>query len=129
MIYSRLITVLFLFIVLTSFSQEKANKEVLVKNIESVKILYSITNNNTDCVFSINNNSGNTIKFTWDVKVFFSEFDSKEIHKEVIVEPGDRVKISSLNGLTTNDESNLQMKGKKTISQIEVHNVDFKGLQ
>lgn len=102
-------------------------KEVLIKQLEGVDFSYSLSDNNSNCIFHIKNSSNNSIKIIWDVKLFFSnENDSKEIHKELIILPQTDVKINTIE----NNISSIISESSKTksINNIEIHNVSFKGV-
>lgn len=129
MYHSRLIIIVLLFSFFYSFSQETNQKEVLVKKIEGVMVTYSSVNEDSDYVFNINNESGNAVQLTWDVKIFYSEIDSKEIHKTVKVDPHSKKRVYSLDSPKAQKTLNLEPSTLKKIIRIEVHNFDFKGLR
>ncbi len=113
----------------TSFSQELQKNETLVKQLEGVSFSYSKLNDNSDYIFKINNTSGNAVKLEWDVKLFYSETNSIELHKVQITEPGDASKVSAVGKTLGKSNNQSQYSSRKGIKRIEIHNVKFTGLQ
>ena len=106
----------------------RPQKEVLIQQLEGVNFSYSFSDDNSNCVFHITNSSGNAMKITWDVKLFFSnENNCKEIHKEFTALPQTDIKIDAVNKTKVLDIS--QSSETKGISNIEIHNVKFKAVQ
>ena len=112
----------------STFAQSHPQNAVLIRQIEGVNFSYSFSEDNSNCIFYISNSSNNSVKITWDVKLFFSnENDSKEIHKEFTALPQTDIKIDAVNKTKVLDIS--QSSETKGISNIEIHNVKFKAVQ
>ncbi len=125
---SNFFILVFVFSFLFSFSQELQKNETLVKRLEGVSFSYSKLNDGSDYVFTINNTSGNAVKLVWDVKIFYTELNSEEIHKLQVVSPGDVAKVNATEGLVLQEKNQNQYSSKKRIKRMEVHNVEFTGL-
>ena len=100
--------------------------EILIRQLEGVNFSYVMSPDSKNCTFIIKNSSGNSMKISWDIKLFYSnENDSKEIHKEIMVLPKENLEIYAI------DKSTLLLSSKSTeiknISRLEVYNVRFKG--
>jgi hypothetical protein len=126
--FFKLLLFVFILSTLSAFSQESMQKETIVKKLEGVIVTYSEINGGADYVFNVNNTSGNTVELEWDVKVFFTESDSKELHKSVVVEPQNKTKIYTLRNLNEQKGQLAQAINTRKIKKIEVHNLKFKGL-
>ena len=126
MLYSRISTFLLIFIFSYSFSQEANKKSTLIKKIEGITISYVKINNGSDYIFHINNESGNTAIISWDVKIYYSETNSKEIHKEYKSLAFSKEERPLLQISKTDNNKSLFLKSNKKIERIEIHNFEFK---
>ena len=126
MIYTRILIIILFFSFLSTFSQEINKNSTIIKQLEGVTVSY--TNSGSDCIFHINNRSGNPVKLSWDTKVFYSETDSKEIHKEYIIPPYTNEKKSLLRASNVGNNLGFAKGANGTITRIEIHNFDFKGV-
>ena len=126
--YSRIITFIFLFIFTFSFSQNIGKKSTLIKEIEGITISYEKINNNSDCIFHIDNQSGNSAILSWDIKIYYSETDSKEIHKEYESSAFTKEDKSLFADSKSNTKNTQTSIIDRAIVKIEIHNFEFKSV-
>ena len=125
MLYSKITTIILLFTFSYSFSQESERKSTIMKQIEGITVSYEKVNHKSDYIFHIDNQSGNSAILSWDAKIYYSETDSKEIHKEYTSIAFTKVDKSLLEESKANYNNKTTIQGKP-ILKLEIHNFKFK---
>ena len=128
MTYSRILIISLFFSFLTASSQEISEKNTLIKQLEGIKVSYSKVDGGKDYMFHFVNKSANAAMVSWDVKIFYSETDSKEIHKIYKVPAHSKKNKALLGNSNISEEVQLLKTTSQPIIRIEIHNFDFKGI-
>jgi hypothetical protein len=118
------LTIIFALLIISQLLFSQNQKMTLVQNTEGVAVSYYIYEK-SDCFFYIDNSSNNAVQIEFDVKIFFSNNESKEIHKKIQVNPLSKKKESAIKA---KKKPLALTQSSPIIQKVEVHNVKFSGI-